>query len=64
MLTVHLLASKQTYARYCFDIVGDQSDVHRRAVKETTISGHPQSDQLRSGKPDGETWYTHYYHYI
>ena len=24
------------------------------AVKETAISGHPQSDQLRSGKPDGE----------
>ena len=37
-----------------FDIVKDQSDVHRRAVKETAISGHPQSDQLRSGKPDGE----------
>ena len=31
-----------------------KSDVHRRAVKETAISGHPQSDQLRSGKPDGE----------
>ena len=37
-----------------FDIVEDQSDVHRRAVKETAISGHPQSDKLRSGKPDGE----------
>ena len=37
-----------------FDIVEDQSDVHRRAVKETAISGHSQSDQLRSGKPDGE----------
>ena len=37
-----------------FDIVEDQSDVHRRAVKDTAISGHPQSDQLRSGKPDGE----------
>ena len=37
-----------------FDIVEDQSDVHRRAVKETAISGHPQSDQLRSGKPAGE----------
>ena len=37
-----------------FDIVQDQSDVHGRAVKETAISGHPQSDQLRSGKPDGE----------
>ena len=37
-----------------FDIVEDQSDVHRRAVKETAISGHPQSDQLRSGKPNGE----------
>ena len=37
-----------------FDIVEDQSDVHRRAVKETAISGHPQSDQLRSGRPDGE----------
>ena len=37
-----------------FDIVQDQSDVHRRAVKETAIYGHPQSDQLRSGKPDGE----------
>ena len=37
-----------------FDIVEDQSDVHRRTVKETAISGHPQSDQLRSGKPDGE----------
>ena len=37
-----------------FDIVKEQSDVHRRAVKETAISGHPQSDQLRSGKPDGE----------
>ena len=36
------------------DIVEDQSDVHGRAVKETAISGHPQSDQLRSGKPDGE----------
>ena len=34
--------------------VAIQSDVHRRAVKETAISGHPQSDQLRSGKPDGE----------
>ena len=38
-----------------FDIyVQDQSDVHGRAVKEIAISGHPQSDQLRSGKPDGE----------
>ena len=37
-----------------FDIVEDQSDVHRRAVKETAISGHPQSYQLRSGKPDRE----------
>ena len=37
-----------------FEIVKDQSDVHGRAVKETAISGHPQSDQLRSGKPDGE----------
>ena len=37
-----------------FDIVQDQSDVHRRAVKETAISGHPQSDQLRLGKPDRE----------
>ena len=37
-----------------FAIVEDQSDVHGRAVKETAISGHPQSDQLRSGKPDGE----------
>ena len=37
-----------------FDIVQDQSDVHGRAVKETAITGHPQSDQLRSGKPDGE----------
>ena len=37
-----------------FDIVQDQSDVHRRAVKEIAISGHPQSDQLRSGKADGE----------
>ena len=37
-----------------FDIVEDQSDVHRRAVKETAISDLPQSDQLRSGKPDGE----------
>ena len=36
------------------NIVKDQSDVHRRAVKETAISGHPQSDQLRSGKPDGK----------
>ena len=35
-----------------FDIVEDQSDVHGRAVKETAISGHPQSDQLRAGKPD------------
>ena len=35
-------------------IVEDQSDVRGRAVKETAISGHPQSDQLRSGKPDGE----------
>ena len=54
MLTVHLLASKQTYARYCLILLKDQSDVHRRAVKETAISGHPQSDQLRAGKPDGE----------
>ena len=46
-----------------FDIVKGQSDVHRRAVKETDISGHPQSDQLRSGKPDGEPG-THYYQYI
>ena len=37
-----------------FDIVEDQSDVHGRAVKETAISGCSQSDQLRSGKPDGE----------
>ena len=37
-----------------YDFVEDQSDVHRRAVKKTAISGHPQSDQLRSGKPDGE----------
>ena len=37
-----------------FDSVEDQSDVHGRAVKETAISGHPQSDQLRSGKSDGE----------
>ena len=37
-----------------YDIVEDQSDVHSRAVMETAISGHPQSDQLRSGKPDGE----------
>ena len=37
-----------------FDIVEDQSEVHRRAVKETAISGHPQSNQLRLGKPDGE----------
>ena len=35
-----------------FGIVEDQSDVHRRAVQETAISGHSQSDQ--SGKPDGE----------
>ena len=35
-----------------------------RAVKETAISGHPQSDQLRSGKPDGEPDTTHYYQYI
>ena len=46
------------------DIVEDQSDVHRRAVKETAISGHPQSDQLRSGKPDGEPGTQYYYHYI
>ena len=26
-----------------FDIAENQSDVHRRAVKETAISGHPQS---------------------
>ena len=37
-----------------FDIVEDQSDVHRRVIKETAISGHPQSNQFRSGKPDGE----------
>ena len=36
------------------DIVEDQSGVHRRVVKETAISGHPQSDQLRSDKPNGE----------
>ena len=41
-----------------FDIVEDQSDVHRRAIKETAISGHPQSDQLRSGKPDGNLVHT------
>ena len=54
MLTVHLLASKQDICQTLFDIVQDQSDVHGRGVKETAISGHPQSDQLRSGKPDGE----------
>ena len=43
MLTVRLLVSKKTYARLLFDIVQDQSDVHGRAVKETAISGHPQS---------------------
>ena len=37
-----------------FDIVEGQSSVHRRDVKETAISDHPQSNQLRSGKPDGE----------
>ena len=37
-----------------FDIVEDQSEVHRRAVKETAISDHPQSNQLRLGKSDGE----------
>ena len=31
-----------------YNFVEDHSDVHRRAVKETAISGHPQSDQLRS----------------
>ena len=41
-----------------FDIVEDQSDVHRRAVRETAISGHPQSNQLRSGRPDGNLVYT------
>ena len=30
-----------------YDFVEDQSDVYRRPVKETAISGHPQSDQLR-----------------
>ena len=30
-----------------YDFVENQSDVHRRAVRETAISGHPQSDQLR-----------------
>ena len=54
MLTIHLLASKKTYARHYLILFKDQSDVHRIAVKETAISGHPQSDQLRSGKPDGE----------
>ena len=29
-----------------FDIVQDQSDVHRRPLKETDISGHPQSDHV------------------
>ena len=37
-----------------YDFVEDKSDVHRRAVKEIAISDHPQSDQLRSGKPDGK----------
>ena len=37
-----------------YDFVEDQSDVHRSAVKGTAICGHPQSGQLRSGKPDGE----------
>ena len=37
-----------------FDIVEDQSEVHRRAVKQTAISDHPQSNQLRLGKSDGE----------
>ena len=37
-----------------FNIVEDQSEVHRRAVKETAISDHPQSNQLRLGKSDGE----------
>ena len=60
MLTVHLMDKQADICQILFDIVEDQSDVHRRAVKETAISGHPQSDQLRSGKPDGGTWYTHY----
>ena len=37
-------SGKQAYiCQTLFDIVEDQSDVHRRAVKETAISGHPQS---------------------
>ena len=53
----HVDMSSGEQAAICqtlFEIVQDQSDVHRRAVKETAISGHPQSDQLRSGKPDGK----------
>ena len=54
MLTVCLLVRQADICQILFDIIEDQSDVHGRAVKETAISGHPQSDQLRSGKPDGE----------
>ena len=37
-------AEQADICQILFDIVEDQSDVHRRAVKETAISGHPQSD--------------------
>ena len=37
-----------------FDIVEDQSEVHRKAVKETAISGLSQSNQLRLDTSDGE----------
>ena len=40
-------SGKQTdICQVLLDIVEDQSDVHRRAVKEIAISGHPQSNQL------------------
>ena len=54
MLTVHLLASKQTYARLCLILFKTNQMYTGELFKETAISGHPQSDQLRSDKPDGE----------
>ena len=52
------VGKQEDICQILFDIVEDQSDVHRRAVKETAISGHPQSDQLRSGLQMGNLVHT------
>ena len=54
MLTIHLFGEQADICQVLYDFVEDQSNVYRKAVKETAISGHPQGDQLMSDKPDGE----------